>query len=69
LLDWRAFGERGRRLERADADRRFPRQNELRDHSRRRGERQYKLAKHEMHPPNAPIVDALLECKMNGRGV
>jgi hypothetical protein len=39
LFDGRAFDERGRRLECADADRRLSGQDELGDHSGRRGER------------------------------
>jgi hypothetical protein len=39
LFDGRAFDERGPRRERANADRRFSRQDDLGDHSSRRSER------------------------------
>ena len=69
MFDGRAFDERGRGCESADADRRLRGNDELSDQSRRRGESYDKLAKHEMHPPNAPIVNAPLARKMNGRAV
>jgi hypothetical protein len=47
LLHRRAFGERSRRLECADADRRFRGKDELGDHPGSRSERQNEFAKHE----------------------
>jgi hypothetical protein len=69
LVDTRGFGERGRRRERADAHCGLGGQGDLSDQSRCRGERYDKFAKHEMHPPNGPILDAPLERRMNGGAV
>jgi hypothetical protein len=46
LFDWRAFGKRRRRRERADAQRCLGRKGELRDQPRRDGDGQGELAKH-----------------------